>query len=135
MISRARKFWVLVLIVSIPIGILVWPMLLGSDSAQEKETERAAYRNWKSDVEMNGCALPKGPVYRVVLKNENSFPVRIRRVEQGLAGERTDLMSLVAPHDQLEFVDTNAGHAFYIYTKEGGLIGFMRAACPENWED
>lgn len=63
------------------------------------------------------------------ISNTNAFPVRIRQVVQ-YNSEKTRSMYQIEPgtNHQLAFIYVE--QAFYIYTMDGGLVGYISSECP-----
>lgn len=59
------------------------------------------------------------------IENTNNFPVRIRQVRWTGHGDETEWMEFFEPMRERSIAYIDDQMQFYIYTKEGGLIGFI----------
>jgi len=84
-------------------------------------------------VVLHGCSFQDFTVDGWI-ENTRAWPVRIRQIIQDdrQYGEKTQSMYLLSSGEKLKIKDINSQLGFYIYSNEGGLVGWISGRCPKH---
>ena len=118
------------------LGGLVWWGLLGSGDGRlpvRAVSSVTDVSRSSGGVTLRGCSV--NFVYaKAVLKNDNLFPVRVRRMERDRRHETETVqgIDLLVPGAEMAIEQVNFETIFYILTEDDREIGFLTGACPET---
>jgi len=105
-----------------------------SDGSKDENTKKFEVWTKESVGVILRAYEPSSPYLRGSLENTNAYPVRIRKVWQ-FQGETTKSVDLLEPGEKLSINKLSHQHGFYIYTKDGVMIGWISGDDPEDDEE